>query len=417
MAKKMITIGDNAQKLGGTTVSGKGSGVTAPTGSAQGGKSQGYKLTPEPPGSVNTYKTDTDSAEERRRLRGEYAASGDPLVAVRDYVTGKGYSGTVNWDGETVTIGGIPVEAAYIADGTAYVPQSAADSAVERLEERNGIIGAEGVNEKVEERYGAALDDTLSGIIDREGFEYDPEEDPVYGAYRDIYLREAEDAFRRVLEENNASLTGATGAVLSQALSSRNEQLRRIPEAVPELAAAAYDRYAGETERLLSAFESAQSAAEAYYDRLYAQDRSAYEDMVGAGAAERAERQRWEDNERNRVNDYYDNALDSISIARGNTDLKYYDALAQQELRRAELENDIAERESADEAAAAAMDGAAARGFFVASDEQALPWLARYRAGNGSYSISPFAAALQLEYEMQLARNRADYEASLWGIY
>lgn len=418
MAKKIITIGDSAQKIGKTTVSGKGSGaVVKRSGSAQQGNPQKntYTLTPYSGGN-GTY-TEADGAEQRRQLRESYEAAGDPLVAARDYVTGKGYSGVVNWDGESVTIGGIPVDAAYVVDGTAYIPRSAADSAVSQLEEKNGIIGNAGVNGLVESRYGSMLDDALDAVVNREGFSYEPEDDPVYGAYRDMYLREADDAFRRVLEENNSSVTGATGAVLSQALSSRNDYLGRLAGVIPTLAADAYDRYTDETDRLLSALESVGGAANSYYDRLYAQNRDAYGDMVSAGEAERAERQRWADNERNRINDQYDNSLDAVDIELRNKQLGSYDAMAEQELRRAVLENAVTEQEYANAAAEAAMDNAAARGFFVREDESALPWLARYRARNGLYSISPLDAALRLEYETQLARNRADYEAMLWGMY
>ena len=406
--RTIVPIGDTAKKFGRTTASGKGSGVVVTNGTQSGSSaprkpSGGTSPAKQASGGASAQPYDTDTAAGRGALRRRYAEDGDPLVAARDYTTGGGYSGAVRWDGESVTIGGVPIEPEYVIDGTAYVPRSEADTAIDEMEERNGIIGAEGVRDMWDERYGGLRDDVLYDVIGREAFSYDPEDDPVYDAYRRMYRREADDALMRVLNENNTSITGASGAVLSEALADRDLYLDRMTDMIPELAADAYSRYEGETERLLDTLDAASEIGGEYYDRLYQSDRDAYSDLIEAGEREREERQRIAENNRNAQNDSYDNALAQQELERGEMDLRYYGDMAEQELRRAVLENDISEHEYYQSLIESAMDSAERRGFFIPGDEAALPWLAAYRSGSG-YSLSPYAAAAQRELMLQHAR-------------
>ncbi len=417
--KKTITIGDTAQKIGGATVSGKGSQVVtafADTASADTASASQASAAPSSPRSSAAYTADTGTAAGRAALRKSFYDAGDPLVAARDHTVGSGYSGAVSWDGENVTIGGTPIEPAYVIDGTAYVPRSEAEAAIKDMEERGGIIGAGGVEELWDERYGGMQDEALRDVMDREPFSYDPEEDPVYDAYRRMYLREADDALERILNENNTSVTGASGAVLSEALAARDRYLSSMTDMIPELAADAYERYTGENDRLIDRLGAAADRGDEYYDRLYERDRDAYTDLIEAGEREREERQRREENNRAEENDYYDNVLDMLDASLSEKELEYYDEFAEQELRGGELENSLAEQEYYANAADIAMSNAERRGFFTSEDEAGLPWLAAYRDGRGGYSLDPYAAEARREYEVQLARSRAQFEASLWGI-
>lgn len=345
-----------------------------------------------------------------------YRQSGDELVAARDYVTAKGYSGTVNWDGENVIIGGKSIKPVYVQDGIAYLPKSQADSAVSEMEDRTGVIGGENVVGMTEQRYGSRIDDALNAILEREEFSYDPEQDPAYQAYRTQYLREAEEAMRRVLNDNNSSLTGASGAVLSEAMADRDAQLAKLTDMIPVLEQNAYNRYTGETQRLLSNLESAQDTADSYYDKLYTQNRDAVSDMVAAGEAERAEKQRWIDNQRSAEKDYYENELSRLELEERGIDLSRYDDMSAEALRAAILENDSLEHSNAQTIIEDAYSNAMARGFFTGADEMYMPWLAGYRSGGG-YSIDPWTAEAEREYDMQMAKQRAAYDGSMLGIY
>lgn len=360
-------------------------------------------------------KTSTGGTKQQTSKRSGNSG-GDSIVAVRDYVTGKGYSGVVDWDGEKSTVGGIAIEPEYVLNGVAYVKKDDADYAVDQLEERNGIVGRSDIMDMYNQKYGQELDDAMSALIDRDEFMYDPESDPVYGAYKDMYLREAENAYRSVLNDNNTSEFGASGAVLSSALANRNAYLRELADTIPTLAEDAYDRYVGETQRLTNNLEQLTYAADGFYDKYYTADRDAIADINAAGAAEREEKQRWVDNERNNINDYYDNSLDALEIEKMNAQMPYYGAMAEQELRSAELDNMLSEQEYRLNDSRAAMEQAQMRGFFVSEDEEYLPWLADYRTAGG-YSIEPWTAEAQRAYAVQIAQERAKYESSLWGIW
>lgn len=261
----------------------------------------------------------------REMTRKAYSLGGDDLVAARDYVTSQGYSGIVDWDGENAIIGGELLKPAYVKDGMSFIPRSQVQSAILKTEKENGIIGRDEINRRYNEKYGKDIDKALSAILNREEFSYDPDNDEAYIAYRNQYTREAEEALRRVLNDNNTSLTGASGAVLSEAMAMRDQAMQKLTDKIPELVNAAYDRYSAETKRMYDNLNELSALANDYYNRMYQSDRDAKNEITKAGAEERAENQRNITNERNRVKDYYDNQLNEIAINKGNIDLKYYD--------------------------------------------------------------------------------------------
>ncbi len=236
------------------------------------------------------------------------------LVGVRDYVTSKGYSGAVDWDGENVLVGGKAIKPEHITNGVAYVSKSDADSAIADFENSNGIIGNSGVVKKYEKKYGDEVSGSLRKLTERDAFSYAPESDPAYLAYKEEYEALAEEAYRRVLNDNNTSVTGASGAVLSEALASRDGYLKELSELIPELQQNAYERYVGETERLRDNLESVNDVADSYYDKLYDSNRDAVDDAVKAGEAEREEKQRWIDNAREDEENARAAALDAYEL-------------------------------------------------------------------------------------------------------
>lgn len=283
--------------------------------------------------------TYADDSAIRDMTRKAYAMTGDELVAARDYVTSKGYSGIVDWDGENAIIGGKLLKPIYIKDGISFIPKSEVEKAIADAEEKNGILGNDTINRLYNKKYGSAVDDAVDAILNRESFSYDPESDVAYKAYREQYTREAEDALRRVLNDNNTSLTGASGAVLSEAMSMRDQALRKLTDKIPELVDSAYGRYNDETQRLYDNLDELAALASDYYDRMYKADRDAVSEMVKAGAAEREENQRIITNTRNRENDYYENMLKDIEAEKGRMDLNYYDDMLEAEYNSMLLDN------------------------------------------------------------------------------
>lgn len=317
---------------------------------------------------------------------------GDDIVAVRDYVAGKGYNGIVNWDGENPTVAGVKVNPTEIKNGIAYVKRDEVDSILSDMERNAGIKGAE---KSRDEKYGKAESEALNAVVSRKPFSYDVEDDAVYQAYKKQYEREAEYALRRILNDNNTSVTGASGAVLSEAMAAQNEELEKISDMVPELYKDAYDRYVKEGDLYNSNLKTISSVADAYYKRVYDSDADIRKNITQAGEAERKERQREIDNQRDAIKDMYENAKNEL-------DLKYYES---------ELASDLAKTNV--NAESTAVKNAIARGFFVVSDEAAIPWLKNYRTSDGSYSISPSVASVAYEYDAARARERGKIHAKL----
>lgn len=313
-------------------------------------------------------------------------------VAVRDYVSSKGYSGIVNWDGENPTVGGVKLKPLEVKNGIAYVSKDDVDSVLSNMEKGAGITGAQKMRD---EKYGAIEKDALNTVVNRKPFSYDVENDVVYQAYKKQYEREAEHALRRILNENNTSVTGASGAVLSEAMAAQNEELQKITDAIPELYEAAYKRYTDEADMSNKTFKTINEVANDYYDRVYKADSDTIKRIADSGKAEREERQREIDNERDTENDMYENALKQIEILyRGD-----------------KLESDITKSEV--NAEKTALDNALTRGFFVESDETAIPWLVKYRGTNGGYTLSPAVALINYEYSSAKARENGKIHAKL----
>lgn len=313
-------------------------------------------------------------------------------VAVRDYVSSRGYSGIVDWDGENPTVGGVKLKPQEIKDGTAYVSKADVDAVIDNMENYAGIVNPQKERDK---KYKAAEESAFNSLINRKPFSYDPEKDENYIAYKKQSENAAEQALRRVLNDNNTSITGASGAVLSDAIAAYNAEQGKASDMIPELYEAAYKRYTLDAERDENVFETISSAAADYYDGLVKSNQNAVENISGAGLAERNERQRQTDNERNAEKDFYENALNYIELLYRGDDIK----------------SDIVKTNTAAEKTA--MDNAITRGFFVESDEAAIPWLKNYKTSDGGYSISPSLASVAYEYDTARAREKGKIHGKL----
>ncbi len=360
MKETLKTIGKKSEKIGDTTVTGEGA-------------------------IVKVIEKDPDT------------------VAVRDYVSGKGYSGIVHWDGENPSVAGVKIKPTEIKDGIAYAKKSEVDTVLADLEKNNGIKNAEAERE---EKYGAAENKLFNDVINRKPFSYDPQTDVVYQAYKKQYEREAKHALRKILNDNNSSVTTASGAVLSEAIAAYNEKLDKLTDVIPDLYKDAYSRYTDEGKTLDTNLKTISDIADNYYDRVYKFNTDTIKRIADSGKAERDERyaqskeqheeeQRMIENERDAVNDSYENAIKEIKA-------EYYAD---------ELKADISKANATAESTA--IKNAIARGFFIESDETIMPWLAEYRLPDGSYSISPDVAGVAFEYQSARARERGKIHAKL----
>lgn len=339
--------------------------------------------------------TYADEASINKLTQQAYTMAKDPLIAVRDYVTSKGYGGAVNWDGANPTIGGLPVSATYITDdGIAYMPQTQADRVISEYEKKNNIPTNAGVLDDVDERYGSVQADALKKVLQRDGFSYNPEDDALYKSYKDQYTRNAEEAFRRILNENNTSVTGATGAVLSEALAAQSQELQKLNDKIPELYNDAYNRYLQQDSLNRDDLDIVTKLANDYYNKKYTENRDQIDDTYRSQQAERSEDQRLFEN----------------SITKENNEIDKENQELSREAQR--IAND-ANREAYNQLVLEnTLSNALRRGFFTKADESILPWLSDYRNADGTYSIHP--ADAEAEYTKRI--KSAEYQAAaLYG--
>ena len=116
--------------------------------------------------------------------------------------------------------------------------------------------------------YDAQIRELYGKIINRPQFTYSPENDPVYGAYRERYVREGQYAMRDTMGQA-AALTGGYGSSYAQAVGQQqyDAYLQKLGDALPQLYAQAYERYRAQGEQLQGQLDTAGKLAATEYDR------------------------------------------------------------------------------------------------------------------------------------------------------
>lgn len=104
--------------------------------------------------------------------------------------------------------------------------------------------------------YDEQITELYNKIVSRESFRYDPMSDSLYGQYREQYARMGEMAMRDSMGRA-AALTGGYGSSYAQKVGQQeyDEYLQKLGEVMPELYAAAYQRYKDQGEALESQYQ------------------------------------------------------------------------------------------------------------------------------------------------------------------
>lgn len=104
--------------------------------------------------------------------------------------------------------------------------------------------------------YDEQITELYNKIVSREAFKYDPMSDSLYGQYRERYARMGEMAMRDSMGKA-AALTGGYGSSYAQKVGQQeyDEYLQKLGEVMPELYAAAYQRYKDQGEALESQYQ------------------------------------------------------------------------------------------------------------------------------------------------------------------
>ena len=120
----------------------------------------------------------------------------------------------------------------------------------------------------------------LSLISDKAEFSYNPEKDPIFKIYKDLYTSLGDDAYERALAESALRTGGvASTSAVSAAAQARNKYNTMLTAKIPELYEAAYDKYSSEYERLYRQLELLADLDDREYKR--------YRDSVGDFEADR----------------------------------------------------------------------------------------------------------------------------------
>ena len=201
--------------------------------------------------------------EIQQHLVNFYQNTSDPVVRVSDaFANSAGKYGisadSLTYGNGTVAIGGKPLEILYIDDeGKSWAYRSKVDDATQDLASRQNLKDPASLAETYRRRYLENAVNLAEELSYQKPFSYDPNEDPVYQAYRNKYLTEGNRASRDSLA-SYASLTGgytnsAAATAAAQAELYYNQQLT---DKIPELAELAYQRYSDQYRNNLSLLDS-----------------------------------------------------------------------------------------------------------------------------------------------------------------
>ncbi|MBQ8005202.1 MAG: hypothetical protein IJ303_02695 [Clostridia bacterium] len=119
-----------------------------------------------------------------------------------------------------------------------------------------------------ESRYDDKINALLDSLSQRQPFSYDPESDPLYGAAKKAYTREA----RRATADTLASASAAGGGVPSSyavtaARQAGDYYASQLPDKMQDLYQLAYNQYVQEHNMKLSELSAVQSAEQSDYQR------------------------------------------------------------------------------------------------------------------------------------------------------
>ena len=121
---------------------------------------------------------------------------------------------------------------------------------------------------KYNDKYASQLETKRDELLNRDPFEYNAAEDPVYSQYRKAYVREGDRATANALGEASATSGGIPSSYAVRAASQAgNYYASQLADKVPELYQQAYNRYLNELSLQLSDISVLQEASNTEYNR------------------------------------------------------------------------------------------------------------------------------------------------------
>lgn len=179
-----------------------------------------------------------------------YKDSNNPVVRVSDAYASRagkyGLSGNgLSYGNGTVSIGGMPLDTMYIDDsGKAWARQNDIDHLVDSYADRLDVENPNELAARYEREYLDDIQSRITALENRAPFSYNPDEDPVYLAYKEKYLLEGERASRNAMSDYAALTGGYVGSAAVTAGALANQYYaQQLGNKIPELAEQAYQRY------------------------------------------------------------------------------------------------------------------------------------------------------------------------------
>lgn len=309
-----------------------------------------------------------------------YRDSKNPVVRVSDAFAGTagkyGLSAdALTYGNGTVSVGGKPLDILYIdKEGKAWAWQNRVQDAVKDYAAANAVKSPEELAAAYEQKYLSKAQELLQDLKERPAFTYNPEEDPVYLAYRQQYQAQGDRAAQNALS-SYAALTGgySNSAAVSAAAQAGQHYAQKLSAAIPALAQQAYERYAEKYQQDLKLLDQMTGLYQTAYQNAAGANTKQLENINNAAASntardnaarensrreweqdwgERFNRQKWEQTDRE---GYWDELFNTQKLSQNHhTTLgiqldnrqkeiyqKYYERLLQTQLSGEELDNQL----------------------------------------------------------------------------
>ncbi len=202
------------------------------------------------------------------------------IVDTTSYVSNSGLPFNVDWQNGKVLINGIAGTPAFEIDGNSYMYKNELDNIIAQAMQNNGLQKGADIWQRYEDKYTPMTDALLDKIVNRKEFDYDPEQDIVYRAYRDQYNREGDKSLRDTM----GNMTGLTGGFVNSAAVTAGAQAEQqwkdaLMDRIPELAQIAYDRYVGDYNMNRNALSDVQNQHAQAFQREYGVNRDNISDL------------------------------------------------------------------------------------------------------------------------------------------
>lgn len=189
-------------------------------------------------------------------------------VRVTDYPAPAGVGGVSYSDNGMVSVGGENVPVLYMDGDRAVVDKAELERAYGNLLSKTGIRTASEINKNWENKYKDRLQNAYYDMASYGDWSYNPEQDPAYQAYSEMYRREGERAYRdaaaKMMSRNGGNMTSAAQSVANQQLA---YYMDKLSDKIPALQENAYERFKNGYEMRRQNYEALEKAAEKELER------------------------------------------------------------------------------------------------------------------------------------------------------